>query len=60
MELGETRNKLAHLNFGAFPVEKTSAEIYGLYRRALPFLVYVRKKLVDESGIPARRFGSPD
>jgi len=52
MELGETRNKLAHLNFGAFPVEKTSAEIYGLYRRALPFLVYVRKKLVDESGIP--------
>jgi RiboL-PSP-HEPN len=52
MELGETRNKLAHLNFGAFPVEKTSAEIYGLYQRAVPFLAFVRKKLVDESGIP--------
>jgi hypothetical protein len=52
MELGETRNKLAHLNFGAFPVEKTSAEIYGLYQRAMPFLTFVRKRLVDESGIP--------
>jgi len=52
MELCETRNKLAHLNFGAFPVEKTSAEIYGLYQRAVPFLIFVRKKLVDESGIP--------
>jgi len=58
LELGETRNKLAHLNFGAFPVEKTSAEIYGLYQRALPFLTYVRKKLVEECGIPPG--GSPE
>jgi uncharacterized protein with PIN domain len=59
MELGETRNKLAHLNFGAFPVEKTSAEIYGLYKRAVPFLVFVRKKLVDESGIPPGNSPAP-
>jgi uncharacterized protein with PIN domain len=52
MELGETRNKLAHLNFGVFPIEKTSAEIYALYQRAEPFLTYVQRKLVDERGIP--------
>jgi hypothetical protein len=56
MELGETRNKLAHLNFGVFPIDKTSAEIYGLYRRAVPFVTYIQKKLVDERRIPP---GSP-
>ena len=52
LELGETRNQLAHLNFGAFPVEKTSAEIYDLYRTAQMFVEYIRKKLIDENGKP--------
>ena len=52
MELGETRNQLAHLNFCAFPVEKTSKELYALYRTALQFVEFVRKKLLDEKGTP--------
>jgi RiboL-PSP-HEPN len=45
LELGEMRNKLAHLNFALFPIEKTSEEIYGLYQRAHTFLDYVRESL---------------
>jgi RiboL-PSP-HEPN len=52
MELGETGNQLAHLNFGAFPVAKTSVELYALYRTALPFIHFVRKKLLEEKGTP--------
>jgi hypothetical protein len=51
LEIGETRNKLAHLNFASFPVEKTAQEIYDLYRKALPFLDYLRTRLVEQSGI---------
>ena len=50
LELGETRNQLAHLNFGAFPIAKTSAEIYSLYKMAEQFLDFIRRKLIDERG----------
>jgi RiboL-PSP-HEPN len=53
MELGATRNQLAHMNFGAFPVQKTSSELYSLYKTAVRFIDFVRKKLLDENGIPA-------
>jgi hypothetical protein len=52
MELGETRNQLAHLNFGAFPIEKTSAELYALYGTAMQFLDFIRQKLLHEKGTP--------
>lgn len=45
LELGEMRNKLAHLNFALFPIEKTSEEIYSLYQKAHMFLDYVRVSL---------------
>lgn len=45
LELGEMRNKLAHLNFAQFPIEKTSDEIYDLYKRAHWFLEFVRQEL---------------
>lgn len=38
LELGNLRNELVHENFANFPLEKTSAEIYELYTRALVFV----------------------
>lgn len=52
LELGNTRNRLVHLNFAAFPVEKTSRELYSLYRTARQFIEFIRKKLLDEKGRP--------
>jgi len=51
LELGDMRNKLAHLNFAQFPIEKTSEEIYTLYQNALKFLEYVKTAL-DEASKP--------
>ena len=52
MELGELRNKLAHQNFGAFTIEKTSEEIFVLYKKALEFVEFVRTTLIEEHGLP--------
>lgn len=49
LELGEMRNKLAHLNFALFPIDKTSEEIYQLYQRALVFLEYMKNSLKEAS-----------
>ncbi len=38
LEIGRERNRLVHQDFGAFPLEKTTAEIHALYRRALRFV----------------------
>lgn len=45
LELGEMRNKLAHLNFALFPIDKTSEEIYALYRKAQVFVDFVKASL---------------
>lgn len=38
LELGGERNRLVHQDFGSFPLEKTSEEIYALYCRAMNFI----------------------
>jgi hypothetical protein len=38
LELGDIRNSLVHQEFGTFPLEKTVAEIYSLYREASVFV----------------------
>lgn len=38
LELGALRNKLVHLNFAAFPLDKTAEEIYALFKRARLFV----------------------
>lgn len=45
MELGEIRNHLVHQNFAVYPIEKTSDEIYELYRRAVNFIRIFPMKL---------------
>jgi hypothetical protein len=45
LELGEGRNMLAHQNFAAFAMEKTSDEIFKLYQDAMPFIESVRTEL---------------
>lgn len=47
LELGETRNKLAHLNFASFPIEKTSDEVYALFQKGLKFIEYVRSRFEE-------------
>lgn len=38
LELGRDRNRLVHQDYGNFTLEKTSAEIYELYSRAVVFV----------------------
>lgn len=38
LELGNERNRLVHQDFGNFPLEKTSEEIFDLYKRARLFV----------------------
>ena len=38
LELGSERNRLVHQDFGNFPLEKTSKEIFDLYREARVFV----------------------
>jgi len=45
LELGNIRNELAHLNFANFPLDKTSSEVYELYRKATMFVSYISEKL---------------
>lgn len=45
IELGRERNRLIHQDFGTFSLEKTSNEIYGLYRAALRFVQCIPRKL---------------
>jgi hypothetical protein len=45
LELGDLRNLLVHENFGSYPLEMTSEEIYRQYCAALRFVRYVEEKL---------------
>jgi len=38
LEIGNQRNRLVHQDFGSFSLEKTSEEIYGLYKKAAMFV----------------------
>jgi len=38
LEIGRERNRLVNEDYGSFPLEKTSEEIYGLYRDATKFV----------------------
>lgn len=46
MEIGRTRNVLVHEQLLVNPVDKTPDEVYALHNRALPFLEYLKRKLV--------------
>lgn len=45
LEIGRERNRLVHQDFGTFPLEKTSEEIYGLYKKAIPFIEAIPQHL---------------
>ncbi len=45
LELGAVRNQLVHQNFGTFPLEKTTNEVYGLYKKASIFVERFPQKL---------------
>jgi hypothetical protein len=38
LEVGRERNRLVHLDFGSFTLEKTVEEIYALYSMAMKFV----------------------
>ncbi len=42
VEIGRERNRLVHSDFGSFAMEKTSAEIYQLYQKAMDFVESLR------------------
>jgi RiboL-PSP-HEPN len=45
LRLGETRNHLVHGNFAVFPLERTSEQIYDLYKQAVIFVDLLPSKL---------------
>jgi hypothetical protein len=45
LDLGNTRNKLAHLNFASFALDATAEEVYQRYQKALIFVQYLQRKL---------------
>ncbi|MBI2660430.1 hypothetical protein HYX07_04675 [Candidatus Woesearchaeota archaeon] len=45
LEIGLTRDRLIHQNFATFYLEKTSIEIYNLYKSAMVFIDYLKNKL---------------
>lgn len=45
LELGRLRNEMVHQNAGTFTIEKTTKEIYELYKIALPFVTFLKEKL---------------
>lgn len=45
LEIGRERNRLVHQDFGTFPLEKDSEEIYQLYKSALIFVEVIPSKL---------------
>jgi len=47
IEIGHLRNILVHSNFAAYNIEnKTTEEIIELYKKAIPFIDYVHRKLI--------------
>lgn len=47
LELGNTRNRLVHLNYVAFDLDKTPEEIIELFRSAQGFIKYTKRALLD-------------
>ncbi|WOK08787.1 HEPN domain-containing protein [Imperialibacter roseus] len=47
LQLGQQRNRLVHLNFGEYFIEKTADEIYLEYLLAKRFLTFVEAELKD-------------
>jgi hypothetical protein len=45
LELGNTRNELAHLNFSSFALNMTAEEVYRKYQTASRFVDYLESKL---------------
>ena len=45
LEIGRERNRLVHENFGAFTLEKTASDVYGLYESAVGFVDWFPKAI---------------
>ena len=50
LELGNDRNRLVHEDFGSFPLDKTTEEIYESYRAALHFVESLPNILRNSGG----------
>jgi hypothetical protein len=51
LEVGRERNRLIHQNFAAFSIEKNTAELYDLYKKAYQFVVQLPEELRKYAGI---------
>ena len=49
MELGRERNRLVHQDFGSFPLDKNTEEIYALYSAATKFVDWFPRIIHDFS-----------
>jgi len=52
LEIGRERNRLVHQNFAAFTLEKSSNELYELYRKAYHFVCRFPEELRKYAKLP--------
>ena len=48
LELGATRNRLVHINYVTYDVDKTPDDIIRLFRSAMGFIAYIRAELLGK------------
>lgn len=60
LELGRERNRLVHQDFGSFFLEKTSEEIFALYKKAVIFVEAIPRALEEFSAAPATQEKLPE
>jgi hypothetical protein len=48
LELGNTRNRLVHLNYITFDVDKTPEDMMALFRSALGFVAFLKEQLLSD------------
>jgi hypothetical protein len=53
IEIVSERNRLVHQDFANYSLEKTTEEIYQLYRNGLKFIEELRRDLFDPAAFPA-------
>jgi RiboL-PSP-HEPN len=51
LELGNERNRLVHLNYATFPMEKTLDEVYQLYKTSIVFVEALPAAFRDGDGV---------
>lgn len=54
LDIGNTRNELAHLNFASIELDKTADEVYNQFKTAMIFIQFVKDNLLNGKELTGR------